>query len=59
MYEKFKNFGKIIYKIYGSIISNSGSSSSLKTGTIAAFFHKLWKVSGSRLRLKINLRTGT
>jgi hypothetical protein len=53
MYGKLKNLGKNIKNSCGGIFPF------LKTGTIAAFFHKLGKAFSDRPRLKINLRTGT
>jgi hypothetical protein len=44
IYDKLKNFGKIIKNSYGHIIPTEDVLTSLKTGTIAACFHKLGKV---------------
>jgi hypothetical protein len=59
IYDKFKTLEILLRIAYGPIISNRGSFSFSKTGTIDACFHKLGKVFWDMLRLKINLRTGT
>jgi hypothetical protein len=59
MHNKFKYFGKIIKNGAKSVITNSCTVAFLKIGTTAACFHKVGNLCCDKLRLKIDLRTGT
>jgi hypothetical protein len=56
---KFKYIGKIIKEGYWSIIANRCSLPFLRTGTIAACFHRVGYYCCDKLKLKICLRIGT
>jgi len=59
MYDNFKYFGKIVQNRQVCNYSLRQSSLSVEMGTMAACFQRVGRICCDKLRLKINLRTGT
>jgi hypothetical protein len=49
----------MIENTYDPVIAHTGNATSLKTGTTAGYFRKVWKYGWDKLKLKVSFRTGT